>query len=442
MPTLASGLSLSSGGTSIDATAVPGIPSSRRTIVAWGDSLTQGAGASSGQNYLQQAAAALPPGRVLLNHGIGGQDVVSIAARQGGMPILLSLDDDMLPARTEALRSWSHIDAFEGAQHIGGDRGGTLALVGERLAAETPSWLQGIAFPLDLTVPYGHRVEVVMEIDLPAGMALRVSGIMDDAILWAANDGNGSEGYTIAASGVHTFTLYAGGIEAGRPTTFNRLVVLTENPPSGDTVFSMGSVTARIEVERGVASVTARSVDAIGPGMTLPGSLDGVAGTIVADAGGVWQFLRSAVGTARPCGPGAMFVPEAAIRLRSGTQWFWVGNNGITLASHVGPAMAAVSAMVGHLRHDRFLLLGALPRPDRVEAIEQFNAELAQAYPGHFLDALGALQQADDGTANDAADIAAGLVPRSLRTDDVHLNDAGYAVIAGLVATATTARRW
>ncbi len=43
---------------------------------------------------------------------------------------------------------------------------------------------------------------------------------------------------------------------------------------------------------------------------------------------------------------------------------------------------------------------------------------------------MAALMAANDGSPTDLADVAARHVPSSLRSDSIHLNDAGYAVVA------------
>lgn len=70
------------------------------------------------------------------------------------------------------------------------------------------------------------------------------------------------------------------------------------------------------------------------------------------------------------------------------------------------------------------------------------NAALAAAHGVLFVEHLPALQAAGDGGANDNSDIANGWVPRSLRADDVHLNDAGYAILAQNYYAALVARGW
>jgi lysophospholipase L1-like esterase len=73
---------------------------------------------------------------------------------------------------------------------------------------------------------------------------------------------------------------------------------------------------------------------------------------------------------------------------------------------------------------------------------DQLNADLAVTYGTHFLDVIGPLQAANDGSADDLSDVANGWTPRSLRFDHGHLNDAGYGVVAQLLHGAIVALRW
>lgn len=77
-----------------------------------------------------------------------------------------------------------------------------------------------------------------------------------------------------------------------------------------------------------------------------------------------------------------------------------------------------------------------------VAAWQALNARLSARYGSRFVDLMGLLQAANDGSGNDLADIAAGYVPRSKRSDAVHLNNAGYAVVAGAMYAATVAFGW
>jgi hypothetical protein len=64
-------------------------------IATWGDSMTSGAG-GGGTTYQSVLAAAL--GRSVYNGGVGGEGSTSIAARQGGVPTLLTVAGNQIPA--------------------------------------------------------------------------------------------------------------------------------------------------------------------------------------------------------------------------------------------------------------------------------------------------------------------------------------------------------
>lgn len=64
-------------------------------LVFWGDSMTAGAG-GGGTSIPSTVAAIL--GRPALNLGIGGQQSGQIAGRQGGVPILVTVSGDQIPA--------------------------------------------------------------------------------------------------------------------------------------------------------------------------------------------------------------------------------------------------------------------------------------------------------------------------------------------------------
>ncbi len=64
------------------------------SIVCWGDSMTQGAGGQT--PYPSLLSASL--GRNVYNRGVGGQTSDEIICRQGGTPILISIQNSVIPA--------------------------------------------------------------------------------------------------------------------------------------------------------------------------------------------------------------------------------------------------------------------------------------------------------------------------------------------------------
>jgi lysophospholipase L1-like esterase len=93
-----------------------------------------------------------------------------------------------------------------------------------------------------------------------------------------------------------------------------------------------------------------------------------------------------------------------------------------------------IATAVSHLTTTHYLIHSILPAafdpPATVSGIASVNANLASVYGTRFVDCLAALQAANDGSPGDLADIAAGYSPRSLRFDGLHLNSAGYTVVA------------
>ncbi len=65
------------------------------SIVCWGDSLTEGAGATGGQTYPGQLATQL--GAPVINEGFGGQQVAQITARQGGNAAMVTVAGNQIP---------------------------------------------------------------------------------------------------------------------------------------------------------------------------------------------------------------------------------------------------------------------------------------------------------------------------------------------------------
>ncbi len=70
------------------------------------------------------------------------------------------------------------------------------------------------------------------------------------------------------------------------------------------------------------------------------------------------------------------------------------------------------------------------------------NALIRQEFPGEFVDLRSALLRAASSSVQDQTDRAADIPPGSLRSDNVHLNDAGQQLTADLLAEEITARGW
>lgn len=195
----------------------------------------------------------------------------------------------------------------------------------------------------------------------------------------------------------------------------------------------------------GSVAVTEKSVNVLtgsgGFGGSLKGWLAGVAGTMSSDGSGNWSFARSLAGSSVPVAANVCFISAWGQYLRGHTAWLWLGRNGAQAGRSVPLDIAAAVASLGHRR---YLVGGILPSSaDSSGALAQLvalNGQLAGTYGDRFVNLPAILFAAANGSPEDAGDVAAGFVPRSLRSDHLHLNDAGYAIVAQAFHAAHLAR--
>jgi len=94
-------------------------------------------------------------------------------------------------------------------------------------------------------------------------------------------------------------------------------------------------------------------------------------------------------------------------------------------------ALASIQDMVGRFGHQRWYYVE--PSPNTYSSVQTWCGD-------HFIPVTAAMQAANDGTANDLADVANGLVPRSLRIDSIHENAAGTRIRARVIHAYISAR--
>jgi hypothetical protein len=403
-------------------------------IVAWGDSLTAA-------GYPALAANLLKPSRSVTNKGLGGQGSYAIAARQGGQPITVSVSGNTIPARAmETVWSWD----FESA--TGGWSGPVSRSAGKLYVTPTAA-PQGAAVSLGQTIPNGRQFTVEFDIEIPAGLTVRVSGLTTG--VFAANNGTGTNGMNITASGHYKATLFVGNT-SGSPATMDTLCFLMTAGTPG--TFSIDNVVMKLpaaSTDYSVA-VTAKNTNVLtSAGVytgTTAGTLAGVHGMISTDSAGNWTFVRDAAGDAVPCPAGTIFVPDDAAAYKNHTAWIWAGNNGVASSSDAASALSDIAAMIRHLGHTRYLVLSVLTSSafdaGRIAVLQNMNADLANIYGHRFVDVYGALRASGNGSADDTADIAAGYTPRSLRADAIHLNATGYGIVAQKVSEKMLREGW
>ena len=69
------------------AAGAQGAEASARRVLCWGDSVTEGMAMPRGKDYPSRLQALLGPGYEVLNSGDGGENTVTIPARQGAVPL-------------------------------------------------------------------------------------------------------------------------------------------------------------------------------------------------------------------------------------------------------------------------------------------------------------------------------------------------------------------
>lgn len=153
-----------------------------------------------------------------------------------------------------------------------------------------------------------------------------------------------------------------------------------------------------------------------------------------------------------------LFTPDAAREPERSLTCIWIGNNywysGVAnfYGDHTNPVMwIDMDALVRAADGGRIFILPILPSATMdargpgspYDAYLAANARTKALYPRYWLvDAQGrdliAYMQAigSDGSEGDRADIAAGFIPRSCRSDDLHLNGKGRALVRDFVKAA------
>lgn len=136
------------------------------------------------------------------------------------------------------------------------------------------------------------------------------------------------------------------------------------------------------------------------------------------------------------------FVAETG-RRREWINVFWMGTNDNPAVNTWGPTLANIAACVADL-DERYLVLGVTVADGGLDPayVDDLDATLAGLYGDRFVDIRAYLQSYNDGSGNDLADIAAGLVPRSLRSDTIHLNGRGNQLVAKCLDAKLAALGW
>lgn len=135
---------------------------------------------------------------------------------------------------------------------------------------------------------------------------------------------------------------------------------------------------------------------------------------------------------------------------RSWINVIWAGHNDWMKQGSLQNIQDMVSSLLAS-GNNRFVVLTNAPwansqyigGPERA-VFEELNSAIVAAFPNRCIDINVALRAAANGSAEDQADLAAGLIPRSLRWtgDTIHLNDQGQDIVAATVKQFVLSKGW
>lgn len=187
-------------------------------------------------------------------------------------------------------------------------------------------------------------------------------------------------------------------------------------------------------------------VTGAGPG-PITGSLGGIRGALSYQAGSNPRllFTREAAGNATAIPAQTAFLPDTFGR-ESQINVFWMGQNNFYAPV---PVQADIANCVAFLSTQKFIVLSILNAENEgigtasYNTIIQLNSDLAQTYPNNYIDIRKILVNAyDPANPQDVRDYNNDTPPASLRSDNDHLNDAGYRIVAREVAAFIARRNW
>lgn len=112
-------------------------------------------------------------------------------------------------------------------------------------------------------------------------------------------------------------------------------------------------------------------------------------------------------------------------------------------------AVTAIATIVGRLSHSRWLYVEpayeeGVPAGSGARITRDAYIAQIEAYCGasHFLHTKAGLQALNDGSPDDLTDLANDILPRSIRSDQIHLNATGNTGLAALIYPRLVSEGW
>ena len=171
-----------------------------------------------------------------------------------------------------------------------------------------------------------------------------------------------------------------------------------------------------------------------------PCCIGGIVGELSYSANGT-LFTRSEPGSAKTIKAGELVYPRWGENTTNHIQIIWIGQNVEGSFSTNEELVEIVKNMIQYYNNDKFLAVCFINRNAGVENVIAAENAYKKAFgiksfcPREYLNHFGIEKAIENGyiqsaTAQDELDIAAGLIPSSLRSDAVHLNTYGYKLVA------------
>lgn len=221
-----------------------------------------------------------------------------------------------------------------------------------------------------------------------------------------------------------------------------------------------GSITAFLTVNNntipaaGSVAVTARTaspIDSLMPVQTMAGKLGGIPGTLARATDNSYTFTRTTAGAARSIPTLTPFIPDTG-DLDFATTLLMVGTNGVYTDPQT--VIQTVTKMVAFLKpiNKRFVVLSLLNGGNEASRFSgttgYTNTMVANDYfrttwPDNYLDVRRVLINSyNPALPQDVIDFGHDVTPTSLSADTIHLNTAGYTIVAGAVQQFLTDKSW
>ncbi len=333
----------------------------------------------------------------------------------------------------EGMAGWS-------SRNQGGHTGPLFLQAGKLITANDDGGaLRGCELEI-APVPQGKTIRVAFDLEFVSGAGqIQIGGLQAAGGSWATTTREGDPTWPISTAGHHELIFTSGNGAFGNINCAAIAFLASGSLLS----WSLDNVLVSSGDDDPQVEVAYASMDALYGTSSIAGTILETSGVITKVSNGQLYFTRTGEGGAISVAYGTAFKPEDAMALRHDVQWIWAGRNNATDRETV---LSDIAAMAFAVAGNRFLVGSVLPSAadgtDIRQAIADLNADLAVRYGSRYVDLHAALVAAANITTGDQADIAAGLVPRSLRSDGLHLNDAGYAVVAAAWVDATLAMRW